>query len=189
MPRNCKHLQHYFRLISLIFMALIVSACQTSKLSTDWPKDLPPLKIFVDTHAEQSKRGTNDSNIESHLIWVKRFYKGSIIYPTGWNDMVATITESFPPEQSDNSLLAKRKLEELGLRICLEWAQSNDKRKIDSSNIAIWGSALRTSVERQEQLKFIAIVEPDIDNLINGKLSRQEITLDRYYPPEDYDNF
>lgn len=192
MPSTFKHSKpHYIslKLLMLMCLTLIISACQTSNLSSNWPEDLPPLEVFVKAHSKQVSQGTNNLDLDAHLVWVKRFYKGSIIYPIGWNDMIENVTSSFPPEQSADAIYAKEKLEELGLKICIEWSQSNDKRKIDSSNIAVWGNALRTSVERKEQIKFLGVVEPDVDNLINGSLSMREITSERYYPPEDYDNF
>lgn len=183
------HTKHYLRWFYIALITSTISACQINKLSNNWPSDLPPLEIFVAAHAEQSKRGTNDSTLDQHLVWIKRFYKGSIIYPIGWNDMIETVTSSFSLEQQEDAALAKQKLEDLGLRICIEWAQANDKRRINSSNIAVWGNALRTSVERNEQISFISIVEIDVQDMINGELSMQEISIDRYYPPEDYDNF
>lgn len=195
MPRTfnrCSHgseTQTSVKLALVALLALIVSACQTTKLSSDWPEDLPPLEIFVKAHTEQRAKGTNDLDLDTHLVWIKRFYKGSIIYPIGWNDMIESVAASFSPEQSSDAAYAKKKLEELGLKICLEWSQSNDKRKIDSSNIAVWGNALRTSIKKKEQLKFLAMVEPDVDSLLSGTLDMREITSDRYYPSDDYDNF
>jgi hypothetical protein len=77
----------------------------------------------------------------------------------------------------------------LGIRISLEWAKSNLDRKIHSPNIAVWGQSLSTSAERGEQLNFIEKVEKDVDDLLSGELDHQQISNERYYKIEDYDNF
>ena len=80
-------------------------------------------------------------------------------------------------------------LRELGIAICIEWAQNNGDRKIDSKAVAVWGNALRTAVERGEQQIFIDKIEQDVQALLNEDLELGEIVRERYYPPQDYDNF
>jgi len=77
----------------------------------------------------------------------------------------------------------------LGIDIANEWAQDNVVRKINSSNVATWGSALRTSAETNDQSSFISDVERDVQLLLSGKLEPSEINYERYYPAEDYDDF
>jgi len=178
-----------YKLICLLSLTLFASACRTPSSVHNWPSDLPARSIFVSAYNEQVAKGTNTTRLETHLLWIKRFYKGSIIYPIGWNDMIEMVFDSFTPLQSDDAAIAKKKLKDLGLKISIEWAQDSNKRKINSSNIAVWGSSLRTSVERKEQLSFIKSVEQDVEDLIDGTISMKEISRDRYYPPEDYDNF
>lgn len=90
--------------------------------------------------------------------------------------------------QDDKNELMDR-MRQLGITICVEWAQDNDKRLIDSAAIAVWGNALRTAAEMDEQLVFVGKVEQDVAALLNRSLTLQEIKRERYYPPEDYDNF
>lgn len=175
------------KIITIALIGLFLSACITNVSKEDWPKDLPPRKIFVNAYKQQSAAGKNDNSLENHLVWVQRFYQGSIIYPIGWNEMTSSLLASLDtPERVKN---IKRRLYELGITICIEWAQNNESRKIDSGAVAAWGSALRTSAERGEQEEFISRVEADVSALLLGNLNASEITRERYYPSEDYDNF
>ena len=101
--------------------------------------------------------------------------------------MTESVLESL--ETTPSHKATKKRLSALGLTICLEWAQDNKRRKIDSAAIAVWGNALRTAVEREQQIHFLNQIESDVAALLAGKLRRQEIVRERYYPAEDYDNF
>jgi len=148
---------------------------------------MPPREIFAAAHAQQVLAGTNNSKLESHLVWIKRFYQGSILYPLGWNRMTERLLSSLD-ENVDRQKVEKR-MYDLGLKISIEWAQENKSRKIDSAAVATWGNALRTAVDLGEQESLIAEVERDVDALLNEKLLASQIERERYYPPEDFDDF
>lgn len=174
------------RLILLIAVA-IMSGCVTKVSEENWPTTLPERSLFTQTWAEQKAAGTNDSSLEKHLTWIRRFYEGSVIYPIGWNYMSEGVLESLDTQKQKNVMA--RRLQQLGILICIEWAQNNRIRKIDSKAVAVWGNALRTAVERKEQSKFVSKIELDVNDLLSGKLDASQIVRERYYPPEDYDNF
>jgi len=171
---------------ALGLMSLLVG-CVTLDSSKNWPSDIPDRAIFVDNFLDRTNPDATARDIERHLVWIKRFYHGSIIYPLGWNEMIMKVVNSL--DHNTDRVLAKQQLDDLGLKISLEWSLKNNMRNITSSNIATWGSALRTSVERKEQLVFIEKVEQDVNQLLSGHLSSKQISRERYYPPEDYDNF
>lgn len=177
------------RLLLSTIIAIGLSACQTPNSVKNWPSDIPDRSIFVDAYKKQKSEGNNDNNIETHLLWIKRFYRGSIIYPIGWNDMTNMVVDSIDDSQSELKQSAQKRLDILGEKIAIEWAQSNNSRNINSSNIATWGSALRTSVKRKQQFDFLDKVEKDVDDLIERTLSMKAIKRERYYPPEDFDDF
>ncbi|MEM7360616.1 MAG: hypothetical protein AAF431_16105 [Pseudomonadota bacterium] len=152
-----------------------------------WPESMPPRAIFVEAHERQQAANTNQNSLNSHLTWIKRFYLGSIIYPLGWNRMTEILLDTVEQDEVINELMDR--MYQLGVTICVEWAQDNDKRLIDSAAIAVWGNALRTAADLGEQLEFVGKVEQDVAGLLAGELSLQEIKRERYYPPEDYDNF
>lgn len=173
--------------IATLFFCLLLASCATLDSSKNWSADIPDRSIFINYYLEDTNPNASNNEIERHLTWIKRFYFGSILYPIGWNEMIDMLVNSLESKQDKTT--ARQKLNELGLKISLEWSRKNDVRNIDSSNIATWGTALRTSVEEKEQLYFIDKVEQDIEHLLAGRLSKEQITRQRYYPPEDYDNF
>ena len=176
--------------ILLSMITLFLSACATTNTTkSDWPANLPKESIFIDAYNEQVTNGNNTNALKSHLTWIKRFYKGSIIYPIGWNHMTEMVMESLSSDTSVRQQEAQSRLAALGQKISIEWAQSNKARNINSANIATWGNALRTSVKENSVFNFLDKVEVDVDELIARKLQMREITRERYFPPEDFDDF
>lgn len=177
----------YKRLI-LIVLALFLSACQTLDTSKDWPNDVPDRKLFVDDYLQ--KRGLKKADpqkLNAHLGWIVRFFQGTVIYPNGWNRASEMLLASI--EDPDTEQLANQKINDLGIRIAMEWAQDNGIRKINSTNIATWGSALRRSAEVNDQIEFLNKIDNDVEGLISGKLNFNDITYERYYQDEDFDSF
>lgn len=161
---------------------ILIQACSLWPNSETWPAELPPRQTFVD-----ACQNCSSQELHQHLLWVKRFYQGSILYPTGWVEMTDLLTSSL--EHDGDKITTKRRLDDLGLKIVLEWVKNNNERLINSQQLAIWGRALRTSAENNEQIDFITTVEQDVENILSEKLKPEEITQERYYPAEDYDNF
>ncbi|MBX2849647.1 MAG: hypothetical protein KTR16_15095 [Acidiferrobacterales bacterium] len=175
----------YFRSIILLCLALIQSC---ASLSTDeyWSDDLPTQDLFIESCQKHGGCRTAAQTTE-HLDWIKRFYFGSILYPTGWNDVTQRLIGSL--KTPTIKLNTKQRLDELGFKIVKEWARDNKLRLIDSRLLAIWGNALSKSAEKNEQLEFIISIESDVEQLLTRTLKSQEISAERYYPVEDYDNF
>jgi len=174
--------------ISTLLLLLTLVACKTIPTENKWPSDLPDRHIFVDKYL--SNRGIKSSEpkaIENHLVWIVRFYQGTILYPNGWNRASERFLASINESEKKNEVSSK--LRSLGISIANEWAQDNDVRRINSSNIATWASALRTSAEQGDQLMYIEKVEHDVKALIDGTLKSSEVNYERYYQSEDYDNF
>ena len=175
-------------LLGPIFCAfLLTSGCISKTSIANWPANLPARSIFVDTFDQQQKAGTNSNSLQSHLFWVKRYYQGSIIYPLGWTRMTEMLLRTISDESQRGQIRAR--MYDLGKTIVIEWAQDNKYRAIDSAAVAVWGTALRTASQLGEQALFISKVEHDVDALLNGELHKKQITRERYYPPEDFDNF
>lgn len=165
----------------------VLFACTTMDSSRSWPENIPSRSFFVDIYHQTTDPNPSQAMLERHLTWIKRFYQGSMLYPLGWNRMTEMLVASLRTEAEKKE--AGDRLYQLGKRISVEWAQDNHVRNIDSANVAIWGNALKTSAERKEQMEFIGRVEQDVEDLIARQLEPSEITRERYYPPDDYDNF
>ena len=170
-----------------VFFCLIVTGCATTKSSSYWPIDIPERHIFIEAYHAKTEYERSFTPLENHLIWIKRFYQGTLIYSFGWLRMTEQLLLSLNSEADIAE--AEQRLREMGIRIASEWAQPNKIRKINSANVSVWGNALRASAERGEQLTFIGKVERDIEDLLAQRLNDSEITYERYYPEDDYDNF
>jgi len=176
------------RLSLVMLIALFMAACATKSSDENWPSDLPERKLFVDAYLENRNIDeASSAAIENHLVWIIRFYQGTVLYPNGWNRVSDRFLASI--ENTKAKAAMKQRLEKLGVRIANEWAQDNDVRLINSTNVATWGSALRTAAETNDQINFVIAVEKDVELLIEGLLQSNEIEYQRYYPEEDYDNF
>ncbi len=176
-----------FSRLFLLLLCSALAACVTPVGENKWPSSLPDRKVFVDNWQIQRDAGTNDSSLDNHLVWIRRFYEGSVLYPIGWNQMSDSVLDSLDTQRERQAL--RPRLRELGLAISIEWAQNNADRKINSSAIAVWGGALRTAIEEKQQFIFVEKIEQDVTSLLNGNLKSSEIVRERYYPPQDYDNF
>ena len=176
--------------ILILWTVLVLSACQTSNLLMDWPADVPDRQIFIDGY--YTKRGissASNTELNRHLGWIVKFYQGTLIYPTGWNN----VSERFLASVNDDAARAmlKKRIHFLGIKIANEWAQSNRIRLIDNSAILAWGNGLRSAAERMEQEQYISKVEKDVDLLLNEAITTKDISFERYFPLEtgDDENF
>ena len=180
-----RKLIHLARLIALTFF---LTACQTITTSNEWPDDVPARKIFVNAYYQKRNvTKVEDKVMNQHLSWIIRFYQGTVIYPNGWNKVSQLFLDSMPNDEHRKKM--EQRIYKLGIDIANEWAQDNQFRNINSSNMVTWGSALRTAAERQDHDNFISQVESDVRDLISRKLSSQSINYERYYPDQDYDDF
>ncbi len=177
-----------FRTALAVFLPIVLTACQTHNLGNDWPKELPPSKVFVQAYLEsRGLESATDSELSYHLTWVKRFYQGSRLYPRGWLYASGRFKDSINDPISRKK--AKGQIYDLGIRIANEWAQDNDVRKINNSCIATWADAMRTAAERSKQLEFLDQVEADVERLISGEIQTRDIEYSRYFEEETYDDF
>ena len=174
-------------LVLLSMVLLVASGCQTIDTTNNWPSDLPDRQLFVDTHNESIAAGEKTIKLESHLVWIKQFYRGTVLYPQGWNKISKLVLESLNSQTEMDNL--KPRLYDLGLAISREWAKDNSVRKISSANMLVWVGGLRTSTKEGTQVSFISQVEQDVEALINGDLSSSDIKSARYHEPEDFDDF
>lgn len=178
---------HSSKLGLLAFVLMLTAGCASTVSEVKWPADMPERAIFVTAYEQQKAAGIKLHSLTKHLKWIKRFYRGSIIYPIGWNQMTDSVLDTLDPKL-DKDAFAER-MDRLGKLICIEWAQHDKRRKINSSAIAAWGNSLRTAVDKGEQEEFITKVENDVAALLRGEITHDRIVRERYYPPEDYDNF
>lgn len=181
------HIQTINKLPYLALVLLSLQSCISLNSSNEWPQNIPAQEFFSDYCKSNSQSCLSESNVQDYLLWVKRFYLGSILYPTGWLEMTQLVAASLDNETDKQ--VAKQELDKLGQQIVKEWAKKNSERLINSQNIATWGQALRTSAENGEQIEFITKIKNDVADILSKTLQAEEISRQRYYPADDYDNF
>lgn len=172
---------------SYLLLLCVIQACVSTPDYQSWPSSIPPKQIFIDYCLKQNDSCSTPAKTEQHLVWVKRFYFGSILYPTGWNEMTGIVIDTLDPVK--NKTKTRQRLNNLGLKIALEWAQDNSIRIINSRMLAIWANALRASTEEGQQIEFITQIESDVDDILSNVIKPSEITKEKYNLVEDYDNF
>lgn len=188
MFKNNHHRIKSAKIFITFTILIITAACQTLDTQKNWPDDIPKRSIYVKDYLAKKNLTVADPKVlDEHLIWIIRFYHGTLIYPNGWN----RISEMFLDSVDDPRIQKKltKKIRALGIKIVNEWAQENGIRNIDNSNIAVWGSALRTSADRDDQVSFIDKVDKDVTQLIDRTLSPRDISYERYYPEQEFDDF
>ena len=97
--------------------------------------------------------------------WFKIFHEGNMV-AAGWQKITADILASAPVEEHPAQRIA---LENLGLKIGLEWSRPNNVRKVDSSMLREWGGILKkTARENPQQLiSAIAYIDRQVDELLD----------------------
>ena len=71
--------------------------------------------------------------------WYKKFHEGTFLVQ-GWKSRMKEILEGLSPEDKGEMRVM---LENLGIRIGMEWARENEIRRIDTPQLQSWGQALR----------------------------------------------
>ena len=161
--------------LTILVLCLTLGACSTSSIS-DWPRDIPPQALFIEAYQADARNQQLQTQNE-YLEWVIGFYEGTLLYPTGWQDVETQLLQGTPV--SERSALQSR-LTELGVVIGSEWAKDNDVRLINNRLLALWGSTLQLMVGPEQQLQAINEIGRDIDLLLLGELQREAIREARY---------
>ena len=78
----------------------------------------------------------------------------------------------------------RQRLFHLGGRIGSEWAKPNAVRRLNTRNAAVWRDALIESINQGELDDYIDRVETDVESLLAGELSKEDIFFERYYIDE-----
>ena len=161
--------------LTILVLCLTLGACSTSSVS-DWPRDIPPQALFIQAYQADARNQQLQTQSE-YLEWVIGFYEGTLLYPTGWQDVETQLLQGTPV--SERSALVPR-LTELGVIIGAEWAKDNDVRLINNRLLALWGSTLQLMIGPEQKLQAIEEIARDIDLLLLGTLQKEEVREARY---------
>lgn len=153
---------------------LFLSACAVQPL--DWPENLPSRAFFEEAYTADLANQPLQSRRE-YLEWIKSFYTGTLIYPTGWFDVQERVIATAAPE---NAELLSPRIAMLGQLIAAEWAKENSGRVIDNRLLALWGATLQAATPGQQRLEVFELVESDVRRLLERELSKTSIADSRY---------
>ncbi|AEG01882.1 hypothetical protein [Methylomonas methanica] len=167
----------------IILGILLLPACATvQENDTDWPAQLPPHGYFLRSY-QGDAINAGLQPLAQYLLWVKRFYRGWELYPSGWENVTRDLLLRVKqPELADE---IEEKMGRLGLVISAEWAKNNRTRLINSRHVSIWGNALLKSLEQGETLQILERVAADVDDLLHHRISADVITASRFYAEDD----
>ena len=164
------------RVLLSSLMLLLLAACASSRVLTDWPQTTPDQQIFLQAYASDPDNQQAQSDIE-YLTWVVRFYEGWELMPTGWNDMTPVVLSDLEPGQANRVAQLR---DELGVLIAAEWAKDNDQRIIDTGMLSLWGGVMVAALEPEVRIDAIELITDDVERLLAGELAPSRINDARY---------
>ena len=142
----------------------------------DWPDSIPQTQVFIVAYDADEENQGRQSETE-YLEWVLSFYQGNLAYQSGWQDIQGYVYEAPAPE-AEQELLEQLSL--LGIAIGSEWSKHNDVRQIDTRMLSLWGSTIQLAPDFDTQKQTVEVIAIDIDLLLSGSLSKQDILEERY---------
>lgn len=169
------------RVLLPLMLLMLISACavRAPAPADMWPADIPARSLFQKQWradaANKSVQGRED-----YLLWVVRFYQGYQLAP-GWLDMMEQVNVRVPEEER---VQVRAVLFELGSIIGGEWAKDNGVRKVSTRSAAVWRDALLESLSQDDLHPYLDKLQQDVDALMSGTLSNDEIVFERYYVDE-----
>lgn len=178
----------YWRLMQALVVVSLLSACAGLRDGTsgEWPRGLPPVSFFITSY--QTDTANHDlQSLQEYLYWVRRFYGGTALYPTGWNDLTADVLAETP--DPDLALERKQKLHRLGRDIAAEWSKDSAVNRVESHHLAVWGSAAGRSVEEGNVDETLQKISDDVKKLLSLDLPAEAITENRYHSQNPDDEF
>jgi len=161
-------------MIALMLFALL-SAC-ASRQQIEWPPELPDRAFFEAAYSADAANQLLQTR-EEYLGWIKSFYRGTVLYPTGWFDVQERVLATSAPENVD---VLVPQIEELGRLIAAEWAKENSARAIDNRLLALWGATLQSATPGEQRLEVFNLVGNDVRRLLSRELDKASIADSRY---------
>ncbi|ALO45282.1 hypothetical protein [Pseudohongiella spirulinae] len=164
------------RLSALALLTGLLSACVNHQILDQWPETVPDQRYFIEAYHQDELNQQRQSDVE-YLNWVVRFYQGSELMVTGWNDITPAVLLDL---EGDVLQQAQQKSHRLGLLISAEWAKDNDVRDIDSAMLSLWGSIMVAVQEPEMRLAAMDLISNDVEALLSNQLHASDISEQRY---------
>ena len=173
--RLSKSINSRRRPLFIVAVCLFLASCIGPNLE-DWPDSIPQTQVFIVAYDADEENQGRQSETE-YLEWVLSFYQGNLAYQSGWQDIQGYVYEA-PAPGAEQELLEQLSL--LGIAIGSEWSKHNDVRQIDTRMLSLWGSTIQLAPDFDTQKQTVEVIAIDIDLLLSGSLSKQDILEERY---------
>jgi hypothetical protein len=165
--------------LSIFSIVLMISGCSFFQSAGDWPEPLPAQNYFVDYYELKADNQLYQEQ-ESYLAWVKIFYFGNAL-SLGWIQLTEELLDKTPvyKQQEYAELMA-----EIGQLISAEWSLSNRTRLIDTRSASVWRDALAEAISADDLDNYLQRFNADVNSILAGSLSKEDIEFSRYYEEE-----
>ena len=164
------------RLAGVVLVSVLLSACVNQRVLEQWPDSVPDQAYFIEAYQQDALNQQRQTDVE-YLNWVVRFYEGSELMVTGWNDITPAVLLDLDGEMLQQ---AQQKSRRLGMLISAEWAKDNEVRDIDSAMLSLWGSIMVAVQEPDLRLAAIDLISGDVEALLSNQLHASDISEQRY---------
>lgn len=159
---------------SLLALLMLLSCVSTPRAV--WPPSLPEQTQFIATYRADASNMARQTEPE-YLDWIRNFYQGSRLYPTGWEDIEQLVLAR--TAATERGAIAAD-LRRLGIAIAGEWAKDNGLRLIDNRLLSLWGYLLQITPDSAGLSQSIAVIDADIAQVLARRLAPGDVTESRY---------
>ena len=140
----------FFILVSLFFSGAVLAEIMTDTSVLPEQSDYPLTPDRLSP--EEQKR-------------FRIFQEGTFLID-GWQAITEKLLANTPENLREQQ---KKRLDQLGLKIGLEWSKDNDIRRVDTRMLQQWGEVLKkTAKKNPEQLpEVIVSIDQEVNNILN----------------------
>lgn len=165
-----------WRFPALAIMIMLLIGCQSLSDEASWPEDVPERQQFLAVYQADAENQQEQTQ-QQYLNWIVRFYQGWDLMSTGWNELTPAVLMGM---SGDTLAAAENESHELGVAISSEWAKDNSVREINTAMLSLWGTVMLSVEEPPERLVALRLIGDDVDAIMRGELTAEQITDERY---------
>lgn len=120
----------------------------------------------LDSPANLNTYGELPELTAEEKAWFVKFQEGYLLID-GWQEISADILAKTPENHRDSQ---REILDELGMKIGLEWCKDNEVRKVDNKMLKEWGKVLRKTASDNPELliQVIASINKRVDKALQN---------------------
>lgn len=172
-------------LVLAIALMASLTACIHTPSIDGWSDDMPP-KQYFSAYFKQDPKHAEYQTETNYLGWIRVYYQGNLIRPKGWLETVDEVAATQPVQHQQ---VVHDEMMALGKLISAEWALDDNVRLLNTRNLQAWGEAVKEAINRDELRELIVFIRNDVNALLSGEISRDDIDYERYFADDDDDFF